>query len=109
MQCNEMITKQLCRIPHAYGREKIRGAEGNLPDFFAFCAIYKKIVPCKIAKIVVGGGGIFEGLKEILQTLLISCIFDYYLTFRLIISPSSIPAHPPRTQNTCNKISQNKE
>jgi hypothetical protein len=91
------------------GGKKLGGLKVICPTFFAFCAIYQKIVPCKIAKILVGGGGIFEGLKEILQTLLISCIFDYYLTFRLIISPSSIPPHPPRTQNTCNKISQNKE
>ena len=43
----------------AYGKEKIRGAERNLPDFFGLCPIVKKNFPEKLSKIVVdrGGGG----------------------------------------------------
>ena len=38
----------------AYGKEKIRGAERNLPDFFGLCpSCQKKLFP----KLLSGGGG----------------------------------------------------
>jgi hypothetical protein len=41
----------------AYGKEKIRGAERNLPDFFGLCPRCQKNFPEKLSKIVVDGGG----------------------------------------------------
>ena len=41
----------------AYGKEKIRGAERNLPDFFGLCPSCQKKFPEKLSKIVVDGGG----------------------------------------------------
>jgi hypothetical protein len=43
--------------PWAYGKEKIRGAERNLPDFFGMCPSCQNNFPEKLSKIVVGGGG----------------------------------------------------
>ena len=37
----------------AYGKEKIRGAEKNLPDFFGLCPRCQKNFPEKLSKIVV--------------------------------------------------------
>ena len=41
----------------AYGKEKIRGAERNLPDFFGLCPRCQKKFPEYLSKIVVDGGG----------------------------------------------------
>jgi hypothetical protein len=38
-------------------KEKIRGAERNLPDFFWLCPRCQKNFPEKLSKIVVDGGG----------------------------------------------------
>ena len=45
--------------PWAYGKEKIRGAERNLPNFFRLCPSCQKKFsgPEKLSKIVVDGGG----------------------------------------------------
>ena len=40
----------------AYGKEKIRGAERNLPDIFGLCPRCQKNFPEKLSKIVVDGG-----------------------------------------------------
>ena len=50
----------------AYGKEKIRGAERNLPDFFGLCPRCQKNFPEKLSKIVfdIGGGG-GEWLRKI--------------------------------------------
>jgi hypothetical protein len=47
----------------AYGKEKIRGAERNLPDFFG------KNFPEKLSKIVVGGGGRSDYGKFLLDSI----------------------------------------
>ena len=44
-------------VTWAYGKEKIRGAERNLPDFFELCPRCQKTFPEKLSKIVVDGGG----------------------------------------------------
>ena len=41
----------------AYGKEKVRGAERNLPDFFRLCPSCQKHFPEKLSKIVADGGG----------------------------------------------------
>jgi hypothetical protein len=41
----------------AYGKEKIRGAERNLPDFFGLYPSCQKNFPEKLSKIVVDGWG----------------------------------------------------
>ena len=51
-------------IPWAYGKEKIRGEERNLPDFFGLCRVVKKNFPEKLSKIVVDGGGGGGGGRE---------------------------------------------
>jgi hypothetical protein len=42
--------------PWAYGMDKIRGAERNLPDFFGLFPSCQKNFPEKLSKIVVDGG-----------------------------------------------------
>ena len=52
----------------AYGKEKVRGAERNMPDFFGLCPSCQKNFPEKLSKIVVdrgGGGGGEGGLRKI--------------------------------------------
>ena len=49
--------QERCLKAWAYGKEKIRGAERNLPDFFGFCPSCQKNFPEKLSKIVVDGGG----------------------------------------------------
>jgi hypothetical protein len=41
----------------AYGKEKVRGAKINLPDFFGLCPSCQKNFTEKLSKIVVDGGG----------------------------------------------------
>ena len=48
---------ETCSRPWAYGKEKIRGAERNLPDFFGLCPSCQKKFPEKLSEIVVDGGG----------------------------------------------------
>ena len=50
------------RLTWAYGKEKIRGAERNLPDFFGLCPRCQKNFPEKLSKIVfdMGGGNGYE-------------------------------------------------
>jgi hypothetical protein len=50
MLCHTFIYRNLNRQTWAYGKEKIKGVERNLPDFFGLC-------PEKLSKIVVHGGG----------------------------------------------------
>jgi hypothetical protein len=47
----------------AYGKEKIRRAERNLPDIFRLCPRFKKNFPEKLSKIVVDG--VEEWLRKI--------------------------------------------
>ena len=54
------------------------GAGRNLPDFFPLCQTSQKNFPCKVSKIVVGGGGYYK-------FYILTSIFDYYIAY---ISPN---------------------
>jgi hypothetical protein len=62
----------------AYRKEKIRGAERNLPDFFGLCPSCQKKFPEKLSKIVVDGGG--EGGMITKIKFLLDRIFPTKLT-----------------------------
>ena len=64
-------------ITLAYGKEKIRGAERNLPDSFGLCPRCQKNFPEKLSKIVVDGGG---GGRSDCETFLLDSIFPTKLT-----------------------------
>ena len=55
--CSDIIYELALLDPWAYGKEKIRGAERNLPDFFGLCPRCQKNFPEKLSKIAVDGVG----------------------------------------------------
>jgi hypothetical protein len=61
----------------AYGKEKIRGTERNLPDFFGLCPSCQKNFPEKLSKIVVDGGG---GGRSDYEKFLLDSTFPTKLT-----------------------------
>ena len=64
-------------VTWAYGKEKIRGAERNLPDFFGLCPSCQKHFPEKLSKIVVDGGG---GGRSDIEKFLLDSTFPTKLT-----------------------------
>ena len=62
----------------AYGKEKIRGVERNLPDSLGLCPRYQKNFPEKLSKIVVDGRG--GGGRSDYEKFLLDSIFPTKLT-----------------------------
>ena len=72
-------------------KEKNRGAEINLPDFFPLCTTCQKILPCKLSTIVVdeggpGGGATIFSLHFQLLCSIFPQILREFLLFIFVIS-----------------------